>query len=159
MAPETHPAGLMETLGQQEARGRRWWRQVARGLGWAALMIAFAAAGVLVVTHFVPHARVSPWVVLGPTFALCGLLVIALLRSPPASPAAAEQVVPAQTEYRTWYEITPDELPARLGIGVPEGGQVHLEHVSATSKRVTAIGPGHTLVLRITWTEKADGET
>jgi hypothetical protein len=50
------------------------------------------------------------------------------------------------------YAIRAGELAGLLGITVPDGGTVAVEHV-AGSGRTTAIPPEHVLSIRVSWTD------
>ena len=50
------------------------------------------------------------------------------------------------------------ELLHVLGIDVPGGAVITLEHVNPASKRVTQIAAGHTLILRVSWMESPGGK-
>lgn len=50
------------------------------------------------------------------------------------------------------YAIRAGELAGLLGITVPDGGTVTVEHVNS-SGRTTAIPPGHLLSIRVSWTD------
>ena len=56
------------------------------------------------------------------------------------------------------YAIRAGELARLLGITIPDGGTVTVEHVSPDSGRTTAIGPDHTLAIRVSWEDPQDSE-
>ena len=56
------------------------------------------------------------------------------------------------------YAIRAGELARLLGITVPDGGTVAVEHVSPDSGRTTAIGPDHLLAIRVSWEDPPPGE-
>lgn len=69
-----------------------------------------------------------------------------------------DKLTPSSLTHEARYAIRSDRLARLLGIKIPEGAAVSVEHISDSSGRAVSIGPEHTLVIRVSWTEEETQE-
>jgi hypothetical protein len=63
-------------------------------------------------------------------------------------------IPPPSLTHTAKYSIKAGELAQLLGIRIPDGAGIELEHVNPESGRTTTIGKDHTLVIRISWEDE-----